>query len=448
MTTSSITEILKGVDPAALQAQIKEHLADLTALTKDLDAGKTAIDLLRLANQEAIALLSISMPPAEAVEKWFTMSWEERIALLEQMKSQALKPVTDLMTKANDNIKVKTFLLQALNVIAIPADQIAGYGQLIPLLEELSQKKLALATDRPPASKESIAIIKTGGTTIYYLPNPMVPISRASWYVLKQAETRAKQVSEKAKTEEKKNRQRALGLRAKTTPGVGLMQILEGKEGDYCLFLAHGHGALIRFIPQPESLRVEFLETTQEFSWNSIVVSRDGEFRTLRKQWPSDEYAALLQKNLQREKEAKTQTQRRGEEPSPRISEILSLATLPEAGGVTRLLKGETGVAVAYCQGFQQPNGDKGLISVALERQHEESDCLYLKEALSDHPYLDFESLKGKPLPPIACEEKTGRVEYTEHISGFSPAAYRALTVLRVVLQMAVNAERQNQAQS
>lgn len=452
-TRGSITEILKGVDPAALQAQIKERLVDLTALTRNLEAGKTAIDLLRLANQEAIALLGISMPPAEAEKQWLAKSWEERTELLAQMQSQALTPVIDLMLRANDNIKVRTFLQQALNKIVIPADQAVGYIQLMALLEELSQNKLVLATDRPPADKENIAIVKPGGTTIYYRPNPVVPISPASWHVLKEAETRAKRASNEAKKREEENRQKATIVASHATIGLTLAAILDGsEEGNYFLSLPSGHGALIRFSQQPESLRVEFLENTYNFTWNPIVVSRDGEFRALRGRWPSAEYAALLQQNLQREKGIKVQKgeEKTGEEKAleERLSAILSLATLPEAGGVTRLLNGEPGVAVAYCQDYRQPDGDKGLIAVALEHRPGEDNNLWLIEALSDHSSLDFGSLRKEPLPPMSHDEKTGKLKYAEYLSGFPPAAYRALMALRTVLQMAVNAERQDQARS
>lgn len=450
----TISEILKNADLEKIKAQTQERLLDLNALMNNPEGGKKAIELLRLAEREAIETLGMSAEKVDVKRDWHAKPWAERLQSLIDMGNDDLSPVIDLMTEARNNPKVKALLEGAMERIVRPAEEVSGYIQLMALLEKLTKDKL-VRPGRQPADKEDeenvITVVKPGEITFHYRALG-VPIIRAAWHVLKEAEGRAKKKYDESRERDKENRQRTLGLRAKATPGIRLIQILEeGEEGIYCLSLSHGHGALIQFTQQPGSLRVEILENTNDLKWSPMVVSRDGEFRALRNHWPSDEYAALLQKNLQREKEAKTQTQtqRREEEPSPRISEILSLATLPEAGGgVIRLLKGETGVAVAYCQGYRQPNGDKGLIAVALERRHEEGDCLYLKEALSDHPSLDFKSLKGKPLPPIACEEETGRVEYAEHISGFSPAAYRALTVLRVVLQMAVNIERQDQSQS
>lgn len=433
----TIAEILKVADTTAINKRIAERLDDLNILA-DPEYGRIAIKMIQNSTREALDVLSLSMTREDAEATWYSKSWDERGEFLAGMDDPALDQAARFCHAVANNARAKTFLNDALAKIVKPAEKVAGYHDLIELLQNLARSKLVLVGKE----QDGIKILKDG--EVWYRPNPKIPISPACWHALKEAEKRAQQASLDAEERRKEAEKKTATLAAKSQGFKLLAALDDGKNGDYCLRLPNGNGVLLRLTQQPNTLRVETLEATWPMKWNPLVVTRDGDFRPIRGgNWPTyygRSYDELLREELDRERRMETRKKTalaKGVELQTRLSCLMSTATLSDKA-VTKILKGEAGVAVACCPQFRL--GEKeGLVAIALERRE---DGLWLKETVSDHPFLDFESLKKEALPAILLGE-TGKLDYADYFSGLPASTYRALITVKTVLQMAINAERQ-----
>ncbi len=452
-TPSLKDQLLQRAKGLGSAEQIRHTLREAEEAGATPEIVKLFGEMVRRGDEIGIRRYGFSRSPEEARQEWLGLSWNQ---WEENLHSWAIggdlgaKEVVENLNLFAQNPVLRDFFREVATQFVRPVGQISTYGALVPWLESLVEKKLALRIINPRQTPEQGVTIQKGRETYLYLPLKGVRLSTLGWSFVKEAEGRAK--AHAAEQELK-----AKALMAEITQGLTPLKISAGEGGNFFLSLGWNKGVLIEAKKQnggPMMARVVkavglWIPSGLPSPW--VLWSPDTDYVPLRgDQWPLEGIPQSLKtwggKLLQAEEaRSRADEERKKEQEEFRglLDPIMKIATLPwewKEQALSRLIKGEvTGIVPVWHQSFEWGR-KKGLFGLAIQRQEGEEFLRIVDFISKMFPFPA--SLRGGQLPRLEVKVLEGRITARfDQLPQMEPQIFEAFKMSEKLIQLRLNAE-------
>ena len=425
--------LLQATEAAESVTGLRKTLHDAKDCQASPEIARGFAGFVEQIDEFAIYKISLTMSEKQAREEWFGSSWEEQEEVLQDWAKEdsEVQSLLDNFKPFNDNIPLRDSLRNVVERFERPLRWINTMGGLRRFLDEAAEEKLVHRIVRPTYGTERGVTISGGRDILLYLPDRENRLVASGWIFVKEAETRARTNEEKLDK-----------LKVQATPGFNPTKVSQGDEGLLFVKLSATQAVLLEAFCQSGWMSVRVKE--------SIGLEND-QLPKKAQEWdegldrPKDgnigEWARISQA-LQKWTERRRETaQIRQKERKERLSPIMDVATLPtgfEDQGLTRLLKGEVGVATLWNNRFRWgPKGREkvGLFGLAIE--HRSDEAFFLVEVVSDFQFP--KELIGEKLP-LVVDAETPEIKL-ETLPRMEQPLFLGLKQVEIMLKLRLQAE-------
>jgi len=374
--------------------ETQSALEEAREAEKDKDILNFFVQIVRQADELGFNYFCKDRPVKEAREEWLKLSWEGQIGLLKIWAAQgdtSAQSLVQAFAQFDSNVQLRDKFRAIVEKFERPLRGIKDYGALYHFLKEMTEQGFVVFLWNPEYVPDFAVKIPSPDNKDYsvFLPKRDMVLSSRAWFLVKEAEERARQ-----------NKEKIDELKAKATPGLTPAGISKGEEGCIFVQLSGTKAVLLRAFEENGQLVVAVVDSIgiekDYFSSEPVLWDKKTHRPQAKGRW------AWIEKGLAFQAHQERQQRQQKAEHNHRYHKLLAVitknATLPfsfQEKGLTRLLQGEDGIVAVWHPTFEWGSAkERKFFGIALERKGKD---LILQEVSSEFPFP--EELKGTVLP-------------------------------------------------